>query len=48
MNFVQGHLNDFSRANKAVTVLLDSSCFHCAAFWDIERKGKNKDSPTGT
>lgn len=47
MDFGWGLPDGFSVASKAATALLDS-CFHCAAFWDSERKGKNKDSPTGT
>lgn len=48
MNFGQGLPDVFSGANKAEIALLDSFCFHCAAFWDSKRKAKNKDSPTGT
>lgn len=46
MNFDQGLVGGFSETTKASTALLDS-CFCYAGFWDVEIKGKNKDSPTG-
>lgn len=38
MNFDQGPPDGFSGASTAAPALLDASHFHCAAFWDAERK----------
>lgn len=45
MNFDQGRPDGFSGANTTAPALLDASRFHCAAFWDVERKVRVRTVP---
>lgn len=45
MNFDQGPPDGFSGANAAAPALLDASRFHCADFWDVERKVRARTVP---